>query len=122
MRNCTTCAAYLGAGQCRENLESECAAGGGYEAHRPSIPEGYRYKRCDVYDAQKFVALFKSKKARVFAIEYVSENQKSQYNTDDLIAVSHMMDDRYISNEASGKRGHNIPNGYTTKMYPGGGI
>ena len=35
MRDCTTCAAYLGAGQCRENLESECAAGGGYEAHRP---------------------------------------------------------------------------------------
>ena len=98
MRNCKTCAAYLGAGQCRDHLEGECREGGGYEAHRPSIPEGYSYKRCDVYDAQKFVALFKSKKARMYASEYVAENPKSQYNTDDLIAVSRMMDDRYISN------------------------
>ena len=35
MRNCITCAAYLGAGQCRDHLEGECREGGGYEAHRP---------------------------------------------------------------------------------------
>lgn len=122
MRDCTTCAAYLGAGQCRDHLEGECREGGGYEAHRPEIPEGYSYKRCDVYDAERFVALFRNRKIRKLAEEYVQANPKARYDTDDLIAVSHMMDDRYISNEASGKRGHNIPNGYTTKMYPGGGI
>lgn len=31
-RNCMNCAAYVGGGLCRDNLEAECAAGGGYEA------------------------------------------------------------------------------------------
>ena len=37
MPDCTTCAAYLGAGQCRDHLEAECREGGGYEAHRRKI-------------------------------------------------------------------------------------
>ena len=31
MKNCSNCRWYLGAGQCRLNVESECAEGGGYE-------------------------------------------------------------------------------------------
>ena len=34
MPDCTTCAAYLGAGECRDGLEGECREGGGYEAWR----------------------------------------------------------------------------------------
>lgn len=30
--SCAGCAAELGGGLCRDNLEKECAAGGGYEA------------------------------------------------------------------------------------------
>lgn len=32
--SCVDCAADLGGGMCRDNLEHECAAGGGYEAYR----------------------------------------------------------------------------------------
>lgn len=34
-KNCENCKSHLGAGQCRDNLERECAAGGGYEAWQP---------------------------------------------------------------------------------------
>lgn len=34
VKTCETCAAYLGGGQCRLNLEAECAAGD-YEAWEP---------------------------------------------------------------------------------------
>lgn len=121
MRDCTTCAAYLGAGQCRDHLEGECREGGGYEAHRPSIPEGYSYNRCDVYDAERFVALFRNRKIRKLAEEYVQANPKAQYDTDDLIAVRHSCDDECISNRTSGKKGHYIKDGYTTKNYGGFG-
>lgn len=34
-KSCENCKSHLGAGQCRDNLELECAAGGGYEAWQP---------------------------------------------------------------------------------------
>lgn len=34
-KNCLTCGAFLGGGACRNNLESECREGGGFEGWIP---------------------------------------------------------------------------------------
>lgn len=36
-RTCPTCAHHLGGGQCRQNAESECAEGGGFELWQPRV-------------------------------------------------------------------------------------
>lgn len=41
-KTCVGCKHYLGGGQCRINLESECREGGGYEAREPRRAHMYR--------------------------------------------------------------------------------
>lgn len=40
IRSCAGCIALLGPSQCRENLEHECADGGGFEMWRPKTTFG----------------------------------------------------------------------------------
>lgn len=61
-----------------------------------SIPEGYTYTRCDLYSADEFVAMFQNVITRGIAIEYVRNNPKEKYNTDDEIAVYNIMDERRV--------------------------
>ena len=61
-----------------------------------AIPEGYTYTRCDVYTAEEFIAKYTSDKMRKICEEYVRENPKEQYNTDDEIALHRIVADRSV--------------------------
>lgn len=60
------------------------------------IPEGYTYVRCDLYSPDEFIELFPNALSQSIAIEYVKNNPKEQYNTDDTIAVYNEIDSRRV--------------------------
>ena len=60
------------------------------------IPEGYTYTRCDIYSANEFIELFGNVIAQGVAAEYVRNNPKEQYDTDDEIAVYTIIDARRV--------------------------
>lgn len=51
------------------------------------IPEGYTYQRCDQYTAEEFIAMYQSKDSKERCIQYVKDNPKPFYNTDDEIEM-----------------------------------
>lgn len=55
--------------------------------------EGYTYQRCDRYTVEEFKTIFTQKGCKVPSrncLEYIAQNPKKIYNTDDEIAVIHM--------------------------------
>lgn len=76
-----------------------------------NIPEGYTYKRCDQYSVDEFLGMFKSKDMRRIVEEYIRENPKEVYNTDDEIAV------HQIHNGRSANSMHDVEHRCTTKRY-----
>lgn len=77
----------------------------------PAIPEGYTYKRCDQYNKDEFLDMYKSKDMRKIVEEYVTSNLKDLYNTDDEIAVHQIHNDRTVNSM------NNVENRRTTKRY-----
>lgn len=62
-----------------------------------NIPEGYTYTRCDQYSADEFLGMFQSNDMRRIVTEYIKDNPKDIYNTDDEIAV-HQIHDGLVVN------------------------
>lgn len=63
----------------------------------PGIPEGYTYKRCDQYTAEEFIAMYQSKETKERCIQYVKDNPKPVYNTDDEIAIHKLFRDAVVN-------------------------
>ena len=87
-RCCENCKSHLGGGQCRDNLERECAAGGGYEAWKP----------CEEAPSNERVTLTLTREhARVVerACELFARLNIGQFNivTEMLMDFRHGMDD-----------------------------
>ena len=61
-----------------------------------NVTEGYTYMRCDLYSADEFIDLFGNALTRATAAEYVRDNPKDLYNTDDEIAVYNAIDARRV--------------------------
>lgn len=51
------------------------------------IPEGYTYTRCDQYSAEEFLEHYTSDRMRELCTEYIRDNPKEVYNTDDEIEL-----------------------------------
>lgn len=79
-----------------------------------SIPEGYTYTRCDIYSANEFIELFGNAAAQIDAIEYVRNNPKDFYNTDDEIAVYHIIDARSVPGLLHGQHRNTTKRTYYT--------
>ena len=77
-----------------------------------SVPEGYTYMRCDLYSADDFVELFQNALARGIAKEYVRDNPKEQYNTDDEITVYGIIDDKRVPGLLHGQHRHTTKRTY----------
>ena len=90
MQNCTGCKHYIGAGLCRLNLERECGEGG----HEAYEPRGARsYTREEFVDAA--VSCGWGNKSDV--AEYIRENRKSTYTTEDLMELRRARPVRYAA-------------------------
>ena len=63
------------------------------------IPEGYSYTRCDQYTPEQFSERFTDNNGKVCldCRQYMTEYNKSIYNTDDEIAVIHMGVERDVN-------------------------
>lgn len=59
-----------------------------------NVPEGYTYKRCDRYTPEEFLAMYKSRDMKRVCREYIQENPKDIYTTDDQIALHERVRDR----------------------------
>jgi len=75
------------------------------------IPEGYTYKRCDQYSKEEFLGMFQSEGMRRIVSEYIKNNPKDTYNTDDEIAVHQIHDGLVV------KSLNNVVHRNTTKQY-----
>lgn len=75
------------------------------------IPEGYTYKRCDQYNKEEFLGMFQSEGMRRIVSEYIRNNPKDTYNTDDEIAV-HQIHDGIVVNSMN-----DVEHRKTTKRY-----
>ena len=73
------------------------------------IPEGYSFERCDIYTPEEFLAGYTSDKMREICEEYMRENPKDQYDTDDQIAIHRIVAERSVPGLLHGQ------NRYTTK-------
>ena len=78
------------------------------------IPDGYTYKRCDIYTPDEFRARLSGRWIEADAERYIAENPKPTYNIDDEIAVRHMRDERLVGRR---DKMHGCTNGCTTKRY-----
>jgi len=76
--------------------------------------EGYTYKRCDLYSADEFIMLFGNALTQSDAAEYVRDNPKELYNTDDEIAVYHIIDSRLVPGLIHGQNRHTTKRTYYT--------
>ena len=76
-----------------------------------NILEGYTYKRCDQYSKEEFINMFQSGDMRRIVIEYVENNPKDVYNTDDEIAVHQIHDGLVV------KSLNDVAHRNTTKQY-----
>ena len=90
MESCTGCQHHIGAGFCRLNLERECGEGG-YEAYEPR--EARRYGREEFVDAA--VSCGWGNKAAV--ADYLRENPKDVYTTEDLMELRRARPVRYAA-------------------------
>ena len=88
MQDCTGCKHHIGAGLCRINLERECGEGG-HEAWEPR--EVRSYTREEFADVA--VSCGWGKKSDV--AEYICENRKSAYTTEDLMELRRARPVRY---------------------------
>ena len=88
MQDCTGCKHHIGAGLCRMNLERECGEGG-HEAWEPR--EVRSYTREEFADVA--VSCGWGKKSDV--AEYIRENRKSTYTTEDLMELRRAKPVRY---------------------------
>lgn len=79
-----------------------------------SIPEGYTYTRCDLYSANEFIELFGNVIAQGVAAEYVRDNPKEQYDTDDEITVYHAIDARSVPGLLHGQHRNTTKRTYYT--------
>ena len=54
-----------------------------------NIPEGYTYTRCDRYTPEQFADMYRNDRGKVSkkCQEYMANNPKRTYNTDDVIAI-----------------------------------
>ena len=54
-----------------------------------AIPEGYTYVRCDQYTPEEFIRMYTNDKGEIseYCLEYMRDNPKDIYNTDDQIAI-----------------------------------
>ena len=86
--SCKGCTHHIGAGLCRLNLERECGEGG-HEAYEPR--EARSYTREEFVDAA--VSCGWGNKAAV--ADYLRENPKDVYTTDDLVALRRARPVRY---------------------------
>ena len=89
-KSCTGCRHHIGAGFCRLNLERECGEGG-YEAYEPR--EARRYAREEFVDA----AVSCGWGSRTAVADYMRENSKDVYTTDDLVALRRARPVRYAA-------------------------
>lgn len=88
MQDCTGCKHHIGAGLCRLNLERECGEGG-HEAWEPR--EVRSYTREEFAD----VAVSCGWGNKAAAADYMRENPKDVYTTDDLVALRRARPVRY---------------------------
>lgn len=88
MQDCTGCKHHIGAGLCRMNLERECGEGG-HEAWEPR--EVRSYTREEFAD----VAVSCGWGNKAAAADYMRENSKDVYTTDDLVALRRARPVRY---------------------------
>ena len=79
-----------------------------------SIPDGYTYTRCDRYSADEFVEQFESVLGKSVAAEYIQDNPKEEYSTDDQIAVMHIIDARRVPGLIHGQNRHTTKRTYYT--------
>jgi len=77
----------------------------------PAIPEGYTYKRCDLYSKDEFLDMYTSNDMRRIVTEYIKDNPKDIYNTDDEIAVHHIHDGLVVNSL------NDVVHRNTTKQY-----
>lgn len=77
----------------------------------PAIPEGYTYKRCDQYNKEEFLGMFQSGGMRKIVSEYIRNNPKETYNTDDEIAVRQIHDGMVVNSM------NDVEHRKTTKRY-----
>lgn len=73
------------------------------------IPEGYTYKRCDIYTPDEFLSMYDKRQQRDICESYIKDHPKEYYNTDDEIAIHQIIESKRIVGL------HNARHNYTTK-------
>lgn len=73
------------------------------------IPDGYTYKRCDIYTKEEFLNMYSGKAIRDICEKYIEDNPKENYTTDDEIAIHKILDSRIVNPLEGGRK--------TTKRY-----
>ena len=73
------------------------------------IPEGYTYTRCDRYTPEEFLEKYGGINLRDICEQYMKDNPKEVYNTDDEIAIHNIHKERAVPGLLHGR------NTFTTK-------
>lgn len=62
----------------------------------PDIPAGYTYIRCDTYTPEEFLEKYSAMNQTDICKEYMGDNPKGFYNTDDEIAIHNIHNERSV--------------------------
>lgn len=94
MKDCSDCRWYLGAGQCRLNVESECAEGGGYELWDDKKSNILDETTSTSYDINDELKNFKIALAKMwFAYVNKDEDCPADYEMDAIFTARKLLGD-----------------------------
>lgn len=77
------------------------------------VPEGWIYKRCDIFTPEEFKEMYTDDKGNVSqnCLDYMRDNKKEHYTVSDKIAIREMVMQREVGSM------HERTGRYTTKRY-----